>query len=154
MEKGITFRYYAGLSLILAILLCCASAGCIGGRAPAASQEPAPVILVDYSRSGGEEGVDDRLVIFDNGAAIVVTRNVSRSITLNATEIERISAVFDQAKFTELQENYPSHRGGKGLFQYSISFRGKTVTLEESSYPAGIDPILGELNQIVSGTTS
>lgn len=152
MEKGFSLKAYAGLCFTLVILLSCASTGCLGGKVPAASQVPAPVILVDYSRSGGSEETDDRLVIFDNGAAIVVTKNVSRSITLNATELERISAVFEQAKFTELQENYPSHHGNRRLYQYSINYRGKIVTLEESSYPAAIDPILWELNQIVSGT--
>ena len=154
MEKGFPLKSYASLFFTLAILMTCAFAGCLGGKAPTASQESAPVILVDYTRSGGVEEADDRLVIFDNGAAIVVTRNVSRSVTLNSTELERISAVFDQAKFPELQDNYPSHHGKSGLYQYSISYSGKTVTLDESSYPAGIDPILRELNQIVSGVTS
>ena len=109
-----------------------------------------PVILIDYTRSGGPAGVADRLVIFDNGAAIVLTKNTSRNVVLNSTEIERISSVFDQAGFSGLQENYPSHYGYSGLYQYSISYKGKTVTLDESSYPAVIGPVIKELDQIVN----
>lgn len=152
MEKGISLKGFSGVCLILAILMSYTVAGCLSVKGPATSQEPAPVILVDYTRSGGVDDTDDRLVIFDNGAAIVVTRNISRSVTLNTTELERISAIFNQAKFSELQENYPSHHGNKGMYQYSVSYQGKTVTLEEASYPAGIDPILRELDHIVSGT--
>jgi len=144
-------KWQAGLYLALAIVLCSVSAGCLGEKNPSASQQQAPAILVDYYRNGGPAGVNDRLVVFGNGAALIITKNASRSITLNATELERITTIFDQAQFSTLQDNYPSHRGENGLYQYSISYQGKTVSMEESAYPALVGPVINELDQIVSG---
>ena len=119
-----------------------------------ASEETAPVIIVDYFRSGGPSGASDRLVIFDNGAALVVTRNASRNINLNSTEMERIASAFEQAQFSDLSENYPSHYGRSGLYQYSVSYQGKTMTMDENAYPAEIKPLIDEFDQIIGETGS
>lgn len=105
--------------------------------------------MVDYYRSGGSSGASDRLVIFDNGAGLVVTRNVSRNINVNSTEMKRIASIFEQAQFSSLSENYPSHYGKSGLYQYSVSYRGKTVTMDENAYPADVRPVIDELDQII-----
>ncbi len=135
--------------MILIILLGIAAAGCLGVKTPPVSHPPAPAVFVDYHRSGGLAGVDDRLVIFDNGAAVVATKTVSTEIVLNATEIARITSLFDQAQFSQLQANYPAPRGSADLFHYSISYKGKTVNLDESAYPPSVQPLIDGLDQII-----
>ena len=65
-----------------------------------------PAILVDYHRVGGIAGFDDRLVIFDNGAAVISSGPVNREIKLNQTDIDRITSVFTAAQFSQLEGNY------------------------------------------------
>jgi hypothetical protein len=140
--------------LAAVILLGSGSAGCLGEKTPAPKEETAPVIVVDYYRNGGSPLVSDRLVIFDNGAGLVVTRNASRNINLNSTEMKRIGSIFEQAQFSTLSENYPSHYGRSGLYQYSVSYMGKIVTLDENAYPADVKPVIDELNRIISESGS
>ena len=131
------------------IILCVAFTGCIGVKTPPVTRPPAPAILVDYYRTGGTGGFDDRLVIFDNGAAIVSTKTGSREIVLNTTEIEKISNLFTEGQFSMLQANYPSPRGGNDLVKYSISYHSKTVTTEDSAVPPSLVSLIDEMNRIV-----
>jgi hypothetical protein len=139
-----------GIATLVAILvLCSAAAGCFGVKTPPVSRPAAPAVFVDYHRTGGIAGFDDRLVIFDNGAAIVSTKTISKEIVLNTTEKETISRLFEQVQYSQLQANYPARYSGADLLQYSISFQSKTVTLEESAYPSSVQLVIDELDRIV-----
>jgi hypothetical protein len=131
------------------IILWCAGAGCLGVKTPPVSRPAAPAVFLDYYRTGGIAGFDDRLVLFDNGAAVVATKAGSREIVLNSSEMNKISDLFSAAQFLMLQNNYPAPRGGADLIQYSISYHGKTVTTEDSAVPPSLDPILDDMNRIV-----
>lgn len=122
--------------------------GCLGVNAPL-TRPAAPALFVDYQRSGGIAGVNDRLVIFDNGDALVSGRTTSREITLNESELGRIAAIFDAAQFAELEGNYTSRRGAD-LMQYSITYQGKTVNTEDTAVPAPLEPVIAEMNSILN----
>jgi hypothetical protein len=150
-DRGNLIRQPSLAYPVLIIILCIIAAGCLGVRTPPVSHPAPPAVLVDYHRSGGIAGVDDRLVMFDNGATVVSTTTESNDIVLNASEITKITSLFDQAHFSQLQENYPAPHGSADLFHYSISYQGKTVVLDESAYPVSIQPIIDELQGIVTG---
>ena len=105
---------------------------------------------MDYQRSGGIAGVNDRLVIFDNGVTLVSSRTTSREILLNQSDLEQISTVFDAAQFPALEGNYTSRRGGADFMQYSISYQGKTVNTEDTAIPPALEPVIREMNRILS----
>ena len=146
---GIRIRRTILAVFIVLIILWCAGAGCLGVKTPPVSRPAAPAVFLDYYRTGGITGIDDRLVIFDNGAAVVATKAGSREIVLNSSEMNKISDLFSAAQFSMLQNNYPAPRGGADLIQYSVSYQGKTVTTEDSAIPPSLDPVLVELNRIV-----
>jgi hypothetical protein len=132
--------------LVVAVLL----SGCIGQKTQTVPQSEPPAVFVDYQRTGGAGGLDAHLVIFDNGAGVVSSRSASTEIVLNTTEISRITGLFDYAQFTMLQSNYPSLHGGTDLTRYSVSYHGKTVTVQDTTIPPSFQPVLDELNRIVS----
>lgn len=134
------------LCLIAAVVI----SGCLGVQTPPVSRTTPPGIVVDYQRSGGIAGVNDRVVIFDNGAALVSTRSVNTEITVNQTELGRIDAIFTGAKFSGLEGNYTSVRDGADFFQYRISYRGKTVNTEDTAIPAALEPVIEAMNQMVT----
>jgi hypothetical protein len=109
---------------------------------------------VDYQRSGGIAGVNDRLVVFDNGVALVSSRITSREIQLNQSELEQISHVFEAARFTALEGNYTSPRGGADFMQYSISYKGKTINTEDTAIPPAMEPVIEAMNRIMSNGMS
>jgi len=124
--------------------------GCLGSRTPPVSRPPVPSVLVDYYRTGGIAGLQDRLVIFDNGVAIVSGRTGNHEIELNQTDIDRIILLFDQGRFLTLQGNYSARHGSADLIRYTISYQNKTVSAEDTAIPASIQPVIDELNRIIT----
>ena len=125
-------------------------AGCLGMKTPPVPDHAAPILFVDYQRTGGVAGVDDRLVIFDNGVTLVKSRTATREILLNQSDLEQISAVFDAGQFAMLEGNYTSRRGGADLLQYSIRYQGKTVITEDTAIPPSLEPVIREMDHIIS----
>ena len=147
-------RWIPACVTVIAIIAVVAVSGCLGSRSiPPASPSP-PAVLLDYHRTGGIAGVDDRLVIFDNGAALVATRVVSHEFTVNRSELRRLDGLFVQAGFAALQGNYTSARGGADLMRYTITYANNTVITEDSVVPPVLQPVLSELNGIVESARS
>ena len=114
---GIRIRRTILVVFVGLIILSCAGAGCLGVKTPPVSRPAAPAVFLDYYRTGGITGIDDRLVVFDNGAAVVATKAGSREIALNSSEMTTVSGLFSAAQFSMLQTNYPAPRGGADLIQ-------------------------------------
>lgn len=146
-------RAAAGLCAALVIIAAVLS-GCTGTKTLPVRNPEEPALLVDYQRSGGIAGLDDRLVIFDNGITLVSGRTTSRELLLSRADIDRISAVFDAAQFSALEGNYTSGRGGADLMQYSIWYRGRTVNTEDTAVPDALEPVIEELNRVLSSPAS
>jgi hypothetical protein len=142
-------RTWTGIYIIL-VVAALVLTGCLGLKTPPVSRPAAPTLFVDYQRTGGIAGVNDRVVIFDNGVTLVSSRTTSREILLNQSDLEQISAVFDAGQFSMLEGNYTTSRGGADFLQYSISYRGKTVNTEDTAIPPSLEPVIKELNHILS----
>lgn len=73
--------------LLIVVVVVLAICGCLGTKTPVSSGQAPPALLVDYHRTGGFAGVDDHLLLFDNGAGLISTRSVSREFQLNRTVV-------------------------------------------------------------------
>jgi hypothetical protein len=135
-----------GLFIIALVMV----SGCLGSKTPPLSRPPAPAVLVDYYRTGGFAGFNDRLVVFDNGVAVVSGKDVNYEIELNQSDIERISQVFNKSQFSLLEGNYTSRHGSADLIKYTISYHGKTVTAEDTAIPPSMQSIIDELNRVLT----
>jgi hypothetical protein len=125
------------------------SSGCLGSKTIPGSQPQSPAVLVDYYRTGGIAGFNDRLVIFDNGIALVSSKTTNSEIDLNQTDIDRIITLFDQAQFHKLEGNYSARPGSVDLIKYTISYESVTVSTEDTAIPPSLKPVIAELNRIV-----
>jgi hypothetical protein len=123
--------------------------GCLGVKSPPVSRPTPPAIFVEYHRTGGIAGLDDRLVVFDNGVAVISGKTISREIFLNQTDLERITRIFNEAQFSKLQGNFTARPGGADYFRYTISYHGKTVITEDSAIPPSLQPVIDELERII-----
>ena len=123
--------------------------GCLSTRTVPVTPATPPAILVDYHRTGGIAGFNDRLVVFDNGAAAISSGIVTREIMLNRTDLDRITSLFTTAQFSMLDSNYTARRGSADLIHYTISYHGKTVNTEDSATPPSLQPVIDELNHIL-----
>jgi len=135
-------------SIVLLVALVCS--GCLWVKTPPVSRPVPPAVLVDYHRTGGFAGFDDRLVLFDNGVGVVSSKTRNTEITLNQSDLDHIATTFDEARFSMLEGNYTSRHGGADFIQYSISYHGKTVKSEDSATPPSLQMVIDQLNQIMS----
>jgi hypothetical protein len=142
-------RRWTGICAILVVSTLVLT-GCVGVKTQPVPRPAAPTLFVDYQRTGGIAGVNDRLVIFDNGVMLVSSRTTSLEIMLNQSDLEGLSGIFTKAKFSELEGNYTSRRGSADLLQYSISYRGWTVNTEDTAVPASLEPVISELDRILN----
>jgi len=137
--------------LLMAALL--VVSGCLGSKTPPVSKPPAPAVLVDYYRSGGFAGFNDRLVIFDNGVAVISGRNVDYEIELNRSVIDRINGIFNESQFSMLEGNYSARHGSADLIKYTISYHSKTVIAEDTAIPPALQTVIDELNRVLTMTS-
>ena len=135
---------------VLIIFVSLSVSGCLATKTPIASTPSSPDLFLKYHRTGGFAGVDDYLIIFDNGAGLVSTRAVTREFEINSSEIERLDSIFRQAEFDSLQGNYTSATGGADFMTYSITYGNKTVITEDTVIPFDLQPVIRELNAIIS----
>jgi hypothetical protein len=138
------------VAFIVVLLVAVATTACLGVKTPPLSRPEPPSIFVDYHRSGGFAGLDDRLVIFDNGIAILSRKNASTEIHMNQTDLTRITGIFSEAQYSLLQESYTARRGAADYFRYTISYDGKKVIAEDSAVPPSLLPVIAEMNRIIS----
>ena len=125
------------------------TSGCLGEKTPVELQPVQPAVFVEYERSGGYEGLDERLVIFDNGAAIISGGKGSREIALNETELSHISDLLDAAGFLSLERSYSARPGAADVFRYTVTYSGHIVSAEDTAVPAVLRPLIEELNRIL-----
>jgi len=142
-----------GVSVVLMIAFVVLS-GCLGSKTPTVSHPSVPAVLVDYYRTGGIAGFNDRLVIFDNGVAVVSGKTINQEIEINMTDIDRIVVLFNQSRFLTLEQSYSARPGSADLIQYTISYQNKTVNAEDTAIPPALQPVIDELNRILTLSAS
>jgi hypothetical protein len=142
------------VTCIVLIIALVVVSGCLGSKTPPVSRPKAPAVLVDYYRTGGLAGFDDRLVIFDNGVAVVSSKTVNQEIEISKTDIDRIITLFNQSQFPMLEGSYSARPGSTDLIKYTISYHSKTVNAEDSVVPPALQPVIDELNRILAMTAS
>lgn len=131
----------------------------VGGCANNGTAEPTDPsgILVSYQRSGGFAGLHDELVIYDDGRCQLQRRRSEREFTLQPNQLAHLKALLQEANFFALNEEYLRLRPGADLFQYSITYQagGKkhTVHTEDLAVPDALQPVLDELNQLISSNS-
>ncbi len=152
-REGWIIKKWTMVSACIIIVSAVFLSGCIGQKTQTETQPEPPAVLVTYERTGGIAGLNDRLVIFDNGAGVLTGRSGSIEISLNKLDIARINALFSEAQFSMLQPNYPSSHAHADLLTYSVSYHGKTVTVQDTAVPPSFLPVIDELNRIVSGAS-
>jgi len=123
--------------------------GCLGEKAPATASTAPPGVVLNYHRTGGTAGVDERLVVFDNGMAVLSTQASSHNIQLSSEELVRIVRLFESAEFSSLVGNYTSRHTGSDLMKYRITYFNRTVVVDDSTAPASLQPVITELNTIL-----
>jgi hypothetical protein len=110
---------------------------------------PVPGFSLEYQRSGGIAGVDDRLVVDADWNATLTRSGQATEFTLDAETIAGLQALLDKAGFADLDAEYLPAQQGADLFEYTLTYLGHTVRTADTAVPAGLQPVLDELSRII-----
>jgi|GEM_PF-1201583 len=140
------FAAYFPFLILIAASIC----GCLGEQETTGHSSSPPGILLDYHRTGGIAGFDDYLIVFENGESVISTRQGSGTFNLNPDSLKKIKDLLDLANFTALNASYPASSSGADYFNYTITYKGHTVTTEDTGVPESLLPAIRELNDVIS----
>ncbi len=125
---------------------------CVIGCTGTASQVSAP--LIEYHRSGGIRGTDDRLVIKNDGTATLNRNGRASNTTVASDVMDRLRRALRQSQFGSLRSEYDAPPGGGGsgadMYNYTITHDGHTVRARDASLPEALHPVISILDRILS----
>ncbi len=121
---------------------------CVIGCTGTASQVSSP--LIEYHRSGGIRGTDDRLVIRDDGTATLNRNGTASNTTVASDVMDRLRRALRQSQFGSLRSEYDTPQGGADMYNYTIKHNGHTVRAKDASLPEALHPVISILDRILS----
>lgn len=128
--------------LVLSIVVFSIS-GCPSGN----SQAPA---LVEYQRSGGIAGRDDRLVVHTDGTARLYRRGAVSDFALGGDTLAQLRSLLQAIKFEALRSEYLPPRPGADLFEYVVVYGSRRVRAMDTAVPSELQPLIQLLNGLVA----
>jgi hypothetical protein len=151
---GRTMLSCSGACLILVVFAVLAAsvlfAGCATDIPGPVNSHTAPTVVVQYGRSGGIAAFDDRLVIFDNGQAVYSRGNKTGEFTVPHDRLSELQSLLVEADFPSLAPSYPAPSPGADYFQYTITYREKTVRTETGGAPDALLAVIGRLDELLA----
>ena len=125
-------------------------AGCVTDtREPGDSPSP-PILVVEYTRTGGIAAFNDRLVVFENGQAVYSRGNKTGVFTVPPAQISELQTLLLNANFSSLAPSYPAPAQGADYFSYTITYQGKTITTETGGVPDALLAVIGRLDALLA----
>ncbi len=138
--------------LVILFIAVVSFAGCAETTPVKPTTPQLPTIIIDYQRIGGVAGLNDHLVIFGNGEAIVKTKTESTSFSMNQADLDNLISLLEKASFPALEDQYKAQHMGEDYFTYTITYQGKRVLLEDTAVPDTVEPVIVALNDIIAAS--
>ena len=107
--------------------------------------------MLEYHRSGGIRGLDDRLVVQKDGTATLTRNGKKTTFTIDAGVMSRLRGRLDGLEFGQLSGGDAPSRGAD-MYQYSITYQGHTVRAPETALPRPLHPIVELLDHVLDRT--
>lgn len=111
------------------------------------SQAPA---LVEYQRSGGIAGREDRLVVYTDGTAHLYRRGVISDFTVGGDTLAQLRSLLGKIRFDGLRSEYLPPRRGADLFEYVVVYGTHRVRAVDTAVPSELQPLIQLLNGLVA----
>jgi hypothetical protein len=148
-------------SLALGALACALIAGCgssgggssTSGAPPTSTSQPDQGnVLVDFGVTGGIGGIDQELVVYQDGSAKVTTRtrasSTTRKLDLSHEELSNMRDDLVAANLGDLPTPPPS--GCSDCFIYRLAYLDTTYETDQISVPKPLRPAIADLTKLVA----
>ena len=107
--------------------------------------------LVDYHRSGGIAGFDDRLTVSPSGVGVHTPRSgVPRVFRVSPAALADLKRALEATDFGSLDPSYLPTTPIADAFSYTITHIGRTVVTSDGAVPAALAPVIAELNRLLA----
>lgn len=113
---------------------------------PAASS----AIFVEYSRTGGIAGFNDKLKIDSSGHVTLAQRTANFQFNLTTDELNQLQVSFRDANFVSIPENSLPKQLVPDEFSYTVTYANHTVKTSDTAMPAKLQPVIKALNGIIA----
>ncbi|MCI0520265.1 MAG: hypothetical protein L0Z70_08420 [Chloroflexi bacterium] len=104
---------------------------------------------MEYQRTGGFAGLEEELIIFEDGAASLTRHGQTTDFSLDQATLADLEGLFKDADFTALDREYRSQLSGADLITYRIYFQDHQVTTEDGAIPESLGPVVEALNRVI-----
>lgn len=121
----------------------------IAGCASVSSQAPA---LVEYQRSGGIAGREDRLVVNSDGSVHLYRRGAVSEFKVNGDTLARLRQLLEAIRFDTLRAEYRPSRPGADLFEYVLVYKDRRIHAVDTAVPAELQPLIQLLSGLANQT--
>lgn len=130
-------------------------ATCGTSAIPASDTGADPDIIVDYRRTGGIAGLNDRLVIQADGNAVLQQKGQpDTDFTVDQQTMDDLEQTLQAAAFDELAGVHEPARAIPDAFHYEVVYAAnggrQTVEATDGAVPNDLAPVLDLLNAIIS----
>lgn len=122
---------------------------------PASTPTPSSV-LVNYHRSGGIAGFEDRLTIYYDGHCELQRKQVEREFILKPNQVDHLKGLLEKANFPSLKEEYLAPVGAdlmEFFITYQVAGKKYTVHTDDGAVPDALQPVIAELDQIIASNS-
>ena len=135
-----------GALLTMAAMLMPLLIGCLS------TSSPEHVSFLEYRRSGGIVGIDDHLIIQDDGTAVLTRKRARSALTLGDEVMDELRSLLRATTFHTLRKEYLPSRAGADLFNYVITHGDHTVRTQDTAIPETLLPLIERLDRIIDTT--
>lgn len=115
-----------------------------------ATVNPQAAALIEYRRSGGIAGREDRLVVLSDGTVHLSRRATVTSFQLSPDTLAQLRSLLDSTDFRGLRAEYLPPRRGADLFEYVVIYKDRTIRTMDTAVPPELRPLI----QLLSGLTN
>jgi heat shock protein HslJ len=107
--------------------------------------------LVQYHKSGGLLGTDERLTVYQSGRAVFQSRQEAPSERpLAPEELTALVEALEGSDFATLPPYSVDPNIADG-FIYEVTYQGRQVTAGDGAVPERLAPVIDQLNQVIEG---
>ncbi len=131
------------VGFVAMVLVACAS------TAPTPAPASQPPSAIEYTRTGGLIGLNDRLTIDTKGHAVLSRRNVKSEFDVSDANLKQLYDAFQAARFAAIPENSMPIGVIADAFNYTLTYQGHTVKTADTAVPKSLEALLALLNRIV-----
>jgi hypothetical protein len=103
--------------------------------------------LIEYRRSGGITGREDRLVVLTDGTVRLSRRGAVADYQVGADTLTELRALLERIDFRRMRDEYLPSRRGADLFEYVVIYQDRRIRTMDTAVPPELQPLI----QLLSG---